>query len=82
MIYELEIFANSGTGKPEIVRAEGSGFIVMDSVDGALFCIVNAKGSPSLVIPFIRLSKMTKVLKHAKPAKLVKVKDKPHAALA
>ena len=47
MVYELEIFNNNGSGKTEVVRAEGSGFIVMDSVDGALFCIVNAQGSPS-----------------------------------
>lgn len=82
MIYELEIFTNSGTGKTETVRAEGSGFIVMDSVDGALFCIVNTQGSPSLVIPFIRLCKMTKVLKHTKSAKVVKVKDKLNVQLA
>jgi hypothetical protein len=58
MIYELELFINNNSDKTEKVSIEGNGFMVVDSVDGSLFCVTTSRGGPSLVFPLLRLKQM------------------------
>ena len=72
MIYEIEVFLNNMSDKTEKLTVEGSGFIVTDTVEGALFSITSATGGPVMVIPYSRLKQMRKIGGRGK-----KVMDKP-----
>jgi hypothetical protein len=63
MIYEIELYVNSMSDKTEKITVEGTGFMTTDTIDGALFSVIGARGAVSLTVPYPRLKSMRVVRK-------------------
>lgn len=63
MIYEIELYVNNMSDKTEKIMVEGTSFMTTDTIDGALFSVIGARGTISLTVPYPRFKSMRIVRK-------------------
>jgi len=58
MTYEIELYINSMSDKTEKITVEGSSFMTTDTIEGALFSVIGARGTAALTVPYSRFKGM------------------------
>jgi hypothetical protein len=58
MIYEIELYINSMSDKTEKITVEGCSFMTTDTIEGALFSVIAARGATALTVPYSRFKGM------------------------